>query len=256
MFSENANARRNRLTAAAVMILMTVATPYSDAGTSGTNAWADAGFDAASSPWQVKYARWLADYAGCWEGSIRKNEGCPAPAFVMDGDLWSSYGKDKWGIGYVLIGQKIRLPEKLPASVEFTASVQAFSSKQGERGLFRLVVLPVAYWDTLSSARAGQKLYQKSKELYGSGNLVGVGPDLLEWTEIRDRSPALREKLAPYAKQEVVIALQWGGAHIFHEEWGKADNLRLHFGTPPPGDEVKSFGNKSRTKADNAMKER
>lgn len=224
--------RLSRLICSIVIVILTAVGHFSYAETFRGNLLTDSGLNATNSPWQVRYARWIAGYEGCWEVSIRKNEGNPAPAFVIDGDLWSPYGNNKWGVGYVFIGQKIRLPESLPVTVEFTASVQAFSLKKGGRGMFRLVVLPVAYWDSLSSALVNQPGYDKSKEIYGGTDLIGNGPDLLVWTEIKDKSPQLRKKLNAYAGREVVIAIQWGGGNASHEEWGKVDNICLNVGEP------------------------
>lgn len=136
--------------------------------------------------------------------------------------------------GAVYIGQSVRLPDPLPASLEFSVEFQTYCEIEGRSGEVTLSVFSPEAWGQLAAdpETAGQPL----EEALFSQTVHTNREDVTAWRTGRAVPTDLRAALARHAGQEVVVAVVWSTWHPSSVEWARFGSLWL--GEPRPSIEA------------------
>jgi len=194
-----------------------------------------AAVEAQEAAWEIRYAlpldqkpEWTeAGYLPKWTVAFTDKE---RPTVEISGD-----GEGKFR-GYVLVGRRMTLPEPMVSGLEVSFRYQtycAISSEDMQRsGYVGFGIFTPQGFDALArSPEAAEAVDLRTAEgAIMAQQITFSGEDVTEWATWRSRDIA--RQLRPYAGQEIVFVMAWGGYHYADEEWGKLDGWEMEIVSP------------------------
>lgn len=129
------------------------------------------------------------------------------------------------GSGIVLVGQRVKVPLKIPP-LRFSVDLKTFCQGKERSGLVKLCVFDPREWDSL--ARRPEEAKRTPRPVWAEMIKPNLPPDFLTWRRLENTNPrALVEALASFRGRKVILAVWWECWHEGLDEWAMLDNLSV-----------------------------
>ena len=172
-------------------------------------------------PWEFRYGHKGGSYKSrpLWHALSRTDSGTSGQGKYL------SIEKNGSCAGAVAIGQRVKLPEKVPL-LDISVRYQAFCAGKGRSGIVSLMLFSPEAWDALPSVAKDAADVLAHADIYEKV-INRQGDDVLTWTTGRVGSPGFRAALERNAGKEIVVAISFATWHEHTEEWAKIDDFRI-----------------------------
>lgn len=178
-------------------------------------------------PWEFRYGHKggnFPDVLPKWKLVLRTDAKDPARG------RYAETAKDGRAAGTVIMGQRIRLPQKLPP-LDFGVEFQAYCSGENRCGIVALAIYSSKVWDAMPKDPMKAHKPPPRGDVFQT-TVKTQGEDQTEWGLGRGKPADVRRALQRHAGKEVVVAVSFTAWHESSKEYARFDNVWL--GAPLP----------------------